>query len=568
MTYKEQKHPLDWYYDEPSTDDTIDVVDNVAPVLLGGLQQLLVVIFGPPGTGKTTKLLEKLEELLAKGIYASEIAFVSFTNAAVDEAIKRAMDRFKLRRRAFPWFRTIHSTAWKLMTSHFDVMGPKHWTAFTKEHGYSLSSGSKRSLKDIPTKTDDDKLLYVHEWGRANMLSLEKAQPVCRVKVPLGRLRRFSEHLDDFKLEHGLVDFSEMLELCLNLERDHSDVSVAIIDEAQDLSPLQIALVERWFGHCSEVYIAGDDDQCIFTWAGADPSWLIGLENRASRVIKLDKSHRVPGSVHSGAQRIIRCNRNRVKKIYKPQDSMKGRVLHIDRDPTVQHLERLKEKVFILARDSCYLNWWMKELRLRAIPFLVNGGVGAKFMSAYQAVETGESILRGNAVEPDRLANLVSWIPSRDSSLLPYGTKKAVEIRGEVFDDDGTVTLLGMAAFTELGLNSFLEALKKVGPVAILPKLLADQRRYLNKLRKKHNGQLPEPSIALSTIHRVKGDEAHTVVIDPRMTTASWDEYTDGGKDGREAEHRVAYVAVTRAKQDLILVSTNRRKHFPYEDFF
>ena len=73
-------------------------------------------IFGPPGTGKTTTLINKVSDALARGVSPNRIAFLSFTNKACDEAKERAGEKFGLNpERDLPWFRTLHSFSKHLM---------------------------------------------------------------------------------------------------------------------------------------------------------------------------------------------------------------------------------------------------------------------------------------------------------------------------------------------------------------------------------------------------------------------------------------------------------------------
>ena len=73
------------------------------------------IILGPPGTGKTTYLLNKVEEYLQKGVSPDRIGYFGFTRRAAQEAIERACDKFKLHRRDLPFFRTLHSLAFMQM---------------------------------------------------------------------------------------------------------------------------------------------------------------------------------------------------------------------------------------------------------------------------------------------------------------------------------------------------------------------------------------------------------------------------------------------------------------------
>ena len=70
-------------------------------------------IFGPPGTGKTTKLISIVQEELKNGIAPEKIGFVSFSRKAAEEAKTRTIDKLNIRDDKLVWFRTLHSLAFQ-----------------------------------------------------------------------------------------------------------------------------------------------------------------------------------------------------------------------------------------------------------------------------------------------------------------------------------------------------------------------------------------------------------------------------------------------------------------------
>ncbi|MDD5308328.1 MAG: UvrD-helicase domain-containing protein [Deltaproteobacteria bacterium] len=536
------------------------------PKLLGRAGQILSAFFGPPGTGKTTTAIEKVRQELAAGVAPDDIAFTSFTNAACDAAIHQATRAFKFSPKDFPHFRTLHSMCRRLLRLNYGVMDERAMRAFGKQHGYQLSGTTPGANHDImemlgTASCEDDPLLAVYEWSRSRRLSLEEGQRICPIRVPMGRLRRFVDQLSEYKEEWELYDFTDMLELVVLTERN-LDVSVAIIDESQDLSPLQLTVAEILFQNCKRVYLAGDDDQCLYDFAGADPTGLLSLRERCTSIEVLPQSFRVPVAIHDVAQRIIRMNKNRLEKEYRPRDGDEGRIFRKTMHQALDHIVSYDGTSFVLARNAVFLRPWMKELMERGVPFLVEGPAGAAVRDSFEAVQTAYDLAANKDVALASVVKMLDLVPSRGSELLPHGVKAAIE----KLEDGGKATI-SRAALSSKGLAAFLGHLDEVGPVDALSKLPGTHRLQLKSLMRRHEGRIPQPRITLSTIHRAKGQERECVVIVPDMTRASYDEYLDGGQAGREAEHRAAYVAVTRAHEELVLVEPQGRRYFPYGDF-
>ena len=87
------------------------------------------------------------------------------------------------------------------------------------------------------------------------------------------------------------------------------------IDEAQDLSLIQWEMVRKLWSNAEKTYIAGDDDQAIFKWAGADVDHFIALKEEVDDIKTLDQSYRIPGGpIHELSQKIIGQVQNRFDK--------------------------------------------------------------------------------------------------------------------------------------------------------------------------------------------------------------------------------------------------------------
>ena len=115
------------------------------------------IILGPPGTGKTTALLELVESYLAKGVSPSKIGYFAFTKKAADTALQRAMKLFNLSEDDLPYFRTLHSLAFRrlgidpnqvMKKFNYQFIGRKlgfavHYASYEDDNGGYFSSSSE-----------------------------------------------------------------------------------------------------------------------------------------------------------------------------------------------------------------------------------------------------------------------------------------------------------------------------------------------------------------------------------------------------------------------------------------
>lgn len=505
-----------------------------------GLDQ--TVVLGPPGCGKTTDLLKKVETCLSKGISSQRIGFVSFTRKAVSEAMARACEKFSLKIEDFPYFRTIHSLCFSLLeVKRGDIVSREHMNELGKILGYKFGGTFDESETGMPTGTDKgDQLLFIDNFARVTMSTLKEAWALADSDINWYEQERMSTAFEKYKQNSGLLDFTDLLTLVC--EKDISvDLDVVFIDEAQDLSRLQWSVLQRVFRNVPQVFIAGDDDQSIYKWSGADVQTFLTLPGKKEL---LSQSYRVPRKIHQLSTSIITSVKHRYSKPYMPKDE-EGIV------DQCQHLDYVKWSEegtsLLLARNVYLLKRFESYLRSHGIPYMMRGGYSSVKTGHVEAILAWEALRKGDAITGRAAKRIYEHM--RIGRHLRRGAKTSIT---QLLDQD-------LVAKEQLIEHYHLIDVDQIWHDALDGIDIEQREFYLAILRKKRKLTAP-PTISINTIHGVKGGEADHVVLVSDMSWRTYQEY----QKAPDNEHRVAYVAVTRAKKRLTIVQPATSLAYPY----
>jgi DNA helicase-2/ATP-dependent DNA helicase PcrA len=274
-----------------------------------------VCILAGAGTGKTRTITHRIAHGVLTGTMpAGHVLAVTFTNRAAGEM------RSRLRALGAPTVqaRTFHAAALRQL-GYFAprvLGGPPPRIAESKARLVAEAAGRQRLS---PSRTELSDLLGELEWAGARMIGpSDYPQAVAAAaRTPPRSPESIARLMTDYtavKERHGVMDFDDLLLLTCAVLEEHGDVAAEmraryrhfVVDEYQDVTPLQQRLLTAWVGDRDSVTVVGDPAQTIYSFAGADPRLLLEFPRRhpGCTVLRLVRDYRSTPQIVEAANRV------------------------------------------------------------------------------------------------------------------------------------------------------------------------------------------------------------------------------------------------------------------------
>ncbi len=570
-------------------------------------------LFGGPGSGKTTALLDHVEEILEdEDVSFRDVLVVSYTRAAAQEVRERLAERLDESPRALQGnVCTMHAKAYDLLDlSRGDVIGEKDKEEFCEEYGLEFEdeySGAGR--RTARSTTIGNKIIATSQWLQRTrrevadwydvpfQWDLEEVRLPPEIDPNAQEGNKYTptwpaadDRIDvpeairawrSYKGREGKIGFADMLE---RVEQRSlvPNVDYLVIDEFQDITLLQYAVYEEWKPHVDRVLIAGDDDQVVYSWQGADPALL--LEEEVDDDVILPNSYRLPSNVLHAVNREIRHIDVRQDKDLDPRKE--GGTVEGYANKSMLDLVRMVRRtlvedegtIMLLFRARYQMFQFVDEFITEGIPFtaLTDQRMWTdrltQYVRAVEAVEAGEDL---DGLQARRLADMLM-----DSA---FGTGE----RDELFDAiDELQEEADVGDLTELTVP--LSVVEEHVPFMPDPASASDMLRKVTSFQKKsvrayfaigsYQG-MDTDRVRVGTIHSAKGREADHVFVGTDLTEKVVEqmvatvEGTGADADATDVpgveeftkttspvpiltdnERRVFYVGMSRARERLVLL--------------
>jgi len=521
--------------------------ENLEIRKLKNIYHKTIKIYGPPGTGKTTTLVEKVvRKHLAKGVDPEQIAFISFTNKAVNTARDRAIETFPdLSTEDFKKFSTLHSYCRKFFQEEI----------FDQRNCLIDFALQEKFLKTSDTRLADDDFLY-KDWSLG---IYDKARNMMKDPELVFKEESYKkDNLEIFKrkistYEHykkdSFIDFTDMIERAIR-EINFGKLEILILDEAQDFTPLQWSVIFKIAKQAKKIYLAGDDDQAIYRWNGADPKYF--TEYFPGKKIVLRKTRRFGKAIYEFSQIIRRGIIDSIEKDFSP----------LDKDGDIKRYLSFNQINFkdegswyIIARVNRVVNELRGKAKDAGLYFMDNKGNKSFSERQWRAIQAWHKVSKGESINKAEAENMYRYI--RQLKDIDYGSEKfwRNEPDYKTYKFNDLVEWCGLEMSEEEGKKKWWWILRK--------NFTPRQKIYFMRLLKRYGtDQLnKEPNIIIDTIHSVKGGEADHVVIHSKADYAS--DYRRKNKREKTDENRVYYTGATRAKRKLHLLASDDRYNYP-----
>jgi len=480
-------------------------------------------ILGPPGTGKTTRLIKYVKTFVKLGTPIDKIGYFAFTKKAADEAVDRMLDAYpNLQKKNLKHFRTLHSLAFtRLGLKKSEVMQDEHYEDIGRQLGIEVTVYSNGQEKTGFVDSDSEYFNIINA-ARIKNITIEEEYNTDMYSEDIDKhmLQILKDEVDNYKEAYKLVDFTDMIEK-FNVAELCPKYDVIFVDEAQDLSPIQWKMYNILKKNSKHIILAGDDDQAIYGWAGADVQ---RFQEEPAKDIVLPQSYRVPQEVQKIADKILSLipDDRRIKKTWAPRPET-GTINHIT---SIEDAPLYSDDWLILGRTNNVLIKLKPVLKDMAIYFEIKGRKSYK-TRLYTAVKNYTRWTNGDKLSMSECKDLFEFL----------------ELDKELKEE----RMYGLEEFGYSITDQWYEVFKSD----------PEENLYIREMLRNEQ-KLNEPAkVKLSTIHAAKGGEATNVLI-ILDNTKKIREAMDRSEDKRDEENRVWYVGVTRTKQNLFIMTAKQ----------
>jgi len=515
-----------------------------------------VCVLAGAGTGKTRTITHRIAHLVSTGHVApGQVLAVTFTARAAGEmrtrlralgvagVQARTFHAAALRQLRYFWPRVVGGPPWQLVEGKLRIVG--------QAAGRAKMGTDAATLRDLAGEI---------EWAKASLVTpAEYPAAVARLRRdvpgPAEQVAAVYAGYEEAKNAAELLDFDDLLLHVAGALEGHADIAEEfrdryrcfVVDEYQDVTPLQQRVLDAWLGERDDITVVGDANQTIYTFAGASPKHLLEFPRRFPEavVVRLQRDYRSTPQVVGCANTLIGAARDRpagtrLRLIgQRPAGPDPDFTEHDDEvaeaAAVATRIRRMvadgvpPSEIAVLFRVNAQSETYEQALTEAGVPYQVRGG--ERFFHRPE-IRRAMSVVRMAGAGTGALVDDVRAV------LAPVGLTP---------DPPG-----GAAQRAQweslLALVELAEELAGVEPEA-------DLRRFAAELETRADAAYPPTvqGVTLASLHAAKGLEWDVVFLVGLVDGTLPIQHADGDEHAIEEERRLLYVGITRARRQVLL---------------
>jgi DNA helicase-2/ATP-dependent DNA helicase PcrA len=518
-----------------------------------------VCVLAGAGTGKTRAITHRIAYSVLTGVVSPQrVLAVTFTTRAAGEL------RGRLRQLGAPGVqaRTFHAAAYKQLHYFWPkVVGGEPPRLVESKLG--LVAEAARACRLSFGRTELRDAAAEVEWAKVTQTRpgeyVTAAAKAARTPpADAADMARLYDAYEELRRDRNLLDFEGMLELTAAIFTEHQEVANQfrdqyrhfVVDEYQDVNPLQKLLLDTWLGERKDLCVVGDPNQTIYSFTGASPSYLLNftIEHPGAKVVELVRDYRSTPQVVGLANGVLAQARGEARRhrleLVAQRPAGPAPAFHeyddevAEADAVAKRIRELLDEgvpareIAVLFRINAQSEPYEQAFADQGVPYVVKGA--ERFFERAE-VRQAVVLLRGAA----RSAGDEPLVRAVRDVLASAGlTDRAPDGRGAARERWESLAALAQLAEDvaadrpSAGLRDFVAELEERAGAQHAPTL---------------------EGVTLATLHTAKGLEWDAVFLAGLVEGTLPIIYAEKNPEQIEEERRLLYVGVTRAREFLTL---------------
>jgi DNA helicase-2/ATP-dependent DNA helicase PcrA len=568
-----------------------------------------MLILAGAGSGKTKTITARLAYLLSLGIDPQNTLTLTFTNKAAREMRERAM---RLIDAPYPpLLSTFHKFGLIFLKMNIHLLGRANTFVIID------TDDKKRIIKSISQELPVNFVAKEISKYKNNFLTPNEILAMAKDEN-YRKLSHIYEHYISYLDKNNLVDFDDLLLLTYKILDEFDEVAknysqkykYIMVDEYQDTNDIQMKILKKLCLTHNNICVVGDDDQSIYGFRGANIKNILEFEKVFdAKIVKLEENYRSTPEILELANKLISYNKTRHNKVLKPTlpNGKKVEILQnynemVESETIAKRIRSLiksgvsPDKIAVLYRVNALSRAIEDGLRSNNVEYKLVGG-----MKFYEREEIKDIISylrllvnpnddysfkrivnkprRGiGKASLDKIANMkgdksfFEYVTSEDISFVTKKAEKSLKEFVEMVERLKTKPIMDLffSIEDEIELLKFYKDPDKIlnlqefyGLIREHAKNGLELEEILNELSLQSDADsIEDRAINIMTIHASKGLE-----FDYLFVVGLEEGFFPLGDADIEEERRLAYVAVTRAKKELVLSYAKSRYNRGSRDF-